>query len=109
MVQLFPAASNDDLFVIPRTSRLVALTDSVARKHLKKISNALHVTIPLTFHTFRRAGAKWAFRQGVPLEHFMKHGTWKSDAVWSYLSSSVSVSSLSGIATNFHMNPLLGK
>ena len=36
MIQLFPAPSNDPLFLIPGTSCLVPLTDSVARKHLRK-------------------------------------------------------------------------
>ena len=43
----------------------------------------------LTFHDFRRGGAIWAFQNGVPLEHIMKHGIWKSDAIWIYLSSAV--------------------
>ena len=95
MIRLVSANPNDPLFLVPRSSRLVPLTDSVARKHLKKISNALHTTTYLTFHDLRRAGVRWAFQQGVPLEHIMKHGTWKSDAVWSYLSSSISISSVS--------------
>ena len=93
MVKLVPADSNDPLFLVPRTSRIVPLTDSVARKHLKQISSLLQFNTSLTFHDFRRAGAKWAFQHGVPLEHIMKHGTWKSDAVWSYLSSSTSIAS----------------
>ena len=78
IVSLFPVSSNDPLFVIPHISRLVPLTDSIARKHLKNISNRLALSPPLTFHAFRRAGAMWSFHQGVPLEHIMKHGTWKS-------------------------------
>ena len=35
----------------------------------------------------------WSFQQGVPKEHIMKHGTLKSDAVWSYLSSLPSTTS----------------
>ena len=92
MIQLVSADHNDPLFLLPRTSRSVPLTDSVARKHLKKISNVLHVTTSLIFHDFRRVGARWAFQQGVPLDHIMKHGTWKLDAVWSSLSSSTSIS-----------------
>ena len=37
MTRLFPAENNEPLFVIPRPSMMVPLTDSVARKHLKKI------------------------------------------------------------------------
>ena len=65
------------------------LTDSVARKHLKDISRSLGLHIPLIFHDFHRGGAAWSFQHGVPLEHIMKHGTWKSDAIWAYLSSAV--------------------
>ena len=92
-ILLHPAGENDPLFVIPRFSTLVPLTDSMARKHLKKISMSLGLHSPLTFHAFRRAGAMWAFQNGVPLEHIMKHGTWKSDAVWTYLSSTPSATS----------------
>ena len=93
MIYLFPAGNNEPLFVIPSPSSMVPLTDSVARKHLKKISNKLGLQSPLTFHAFRRAGAMWAFQNGVPLEHIMKHGTWKSDAVWSHLSSNPTATS----------------
>ena len=92
------ANPNDPLFIVPSPNQ-VPLTDSVARKHLKKISTALNISPPLTFHAFRRAGASWAFKQGVPLEHIMKHGTWRSDAIWSYLSSSPSLSSPVSIAS----------
>ena len=105
MIQLIPADSNDPLFLMPRTSRIVPLTDSVARKHLKNISKLLSPTTSLTFHDFRRAGAKWAFQQGVPLEHIMKHGTWKSDAVWSYLSSTTSSSSPVSLAFQAALRP----
>ena len=83
-----PASSNDPLFIIPRSTNLVPLTDSVARKHLKNASIALNISPSLTFHAFRRAGASWAFSHGVLLEHIMRHGTWKSDAIWTYLFTS---------------------
>ena len=85
MTRLFLAGTKEPLFVIPMASMMVPLTDLMARKHLKKISNNLGLQPPLTFHAFRRAGAMWAFQHGVPLEHIMKHGTWKSDAVCTYL------------------------
>ena len=93
MILLHPAGDNDPLFVITKASSHVPLTDSMARKHLKKISIALGLHSSLTFYAFRRAGAMWAFQNGVPLEHIMKHGTWKSDAVWTYLSSTPSATS----------------
>ena len=41
-----------------------------------------------------------AFRHAVPLEHIMKHGTWKSDAIWTYLSSSVALAFISTCPTS---------
>ena len=93
MIQEMPAHSNDPLFIIKNLHRTQPLTDSLARKHLKNTSQFLHIIPSLTFHAFRRAGASWAFNHGVPLEHIMRHGTWKSDAIWTYLSSSPSTSS----------------
>ena len=93
MFATFQGTDNSPVFVIPRSKGLVPLTDSVARKHLKDISKALCLSKVLTFHDFRRGGAAWAFSHGVPLEHIMKHGTWKSDAIWTYLSSSVTTTS----------------
>ena len=90
MIKNIPADPNDPLFTIQTTKGLAPLTDSIACKHLKKASHALNISPSLTFHAFRRAGASWAFSQGAPLEHIMRHGTWKSDAIWTYLSSSTS-------------------
>ena len=89
MFHLFPGSDNSPVFVLPRNRGLVPLTDSVARKHLKDVSGSLGLNPSLTFHDFCRGGALWAFQNGVPLEHIMHHGTWKSDAIWTYLSSSV--------------------
>ena len=89
MFQLFPGSENSPVFVIPKANGLVPLTDSVARKHLKDVSKFWGLNPALTFHDFRRGGAAWAFQNGVPLEHIMKHGMWESDAIWTYLSSAV--------------------
>ena len=93
MIQAIPASPNDPLFILPRKTGPTPLTDSVARKHLKTISSALALSPPLTFHAFRKAGASWAFHNGVPLEFIKKHGTWKSDAIHTYLLSFPSFSS----------------
>ena len=79
MFQFFPVSDNSPLFV----------TDSVAHKHLKDVSGFLGLNPSLTFHDFRRGGSAWVFQNGVPLEHIMKHGIWKSDAIWTYLSSAI--------------------
>ena len=88
LIHTYPAMQNDPLFILPRTPHYIPLTDSAACKHFKRASTALKISPSLTFHAFRRAGASWAFSHGVPLEHIMRHGTWRSDAIWSYLSAS---------------------
>ena len=93
MIRLYPVSDNEPLFVIPRPQSLHPLTDSVARKHLKDISHHLGLASTLTFRDFRRAGASWSFQNGVSLEHIIKHGTWRSDAIWAYLSSSPTLES----------------
>ena len=45
MIRLLPATTNDPLFVLPRPSTLVPLTDSVVRKHIKKIANTLDLKL----------------------------------------------------------------
>ena len=105
MFHRFQGNDNSPVFVILRRKGLVPLTDSVARKHLKDISRALCLDKVLTFHDFRRGGAAWAFSHGVPLEHIMKHGTWKSDAIWTYLFSSVTTSSPVALAFQHALHP----
>ena len=79
MLKAIPGDSNDPL--------LVPLTDSVARKHLKLVSQLLYLPSPLTFHLFRKSSATWAFQHGVSLQHIMLHGTWTSDCIWRYVST----------------------
>ena len=110
MFQIFSGSDNSPVFVIPKSKGLVPLTDSVARKHLKDVSGFLGLNPSLTFHDFRRSGAVWAYQNGVPLEHIMKHGIWKSDAIWTYLSSAVTAVSPGRpcISTGFTSLVLLG-
>ena len=105
LFQASPRGPNSPVFMIPRQKQWVPLTDSVARKHLKDICKALGLHKSLTFHNFRRAGASWAFHHGVPLENIMKHGTWKSDSVWTYLSSSVSATNPVSVAFQRELLP----
>ena len=93
MFQKIPGHKNSPLFLLKKKTCITPLTDSVARKHLKQVSQALGLLPPLTFHCFRRAGATWAFQHGVPLEHIKLHGTWASDAVYAYLHASPVLSS----------------
>ena len=87
MLKAISGDSNDPLFRIPGANGLVPLTDSVARKHLKLVSQLLQLPSTLTFHLFRKSGTTWAFQHGVSLQHIMLHGTWTSDCVWRYVST----------------------
>ena len=86
MLHMTPGSENDPLFSICRQGQWLPLTDTIVRKHLKRIIFKLgwdHLHI--TFHTFRKSGASWAFQHGVPIDAIKKQGTWKSDCVWRYI------------------------
>ena len=74
------------LFQVPSRDGVIPLTDSVARKHLKDVSRLLGFPKTFTFYDFRRGGATWAFRHGVPLQDIQAQGTWSSSCVWRYIS-----------------------
>ena len=103
MYKAYPASKNDPLFLVWSANRLQTLTDSVARKHLKKVCLLLDIKPSLTFHSFRRSGTTWAFHKGVPLEHIMSHGLWSSEAVWRYIQSQPSSSSRVSAAFQHHL------
>ena len=87
LLAVTPGHNNSPLFTWSTKRGIVPLTDSVARKHLKQVSQLLGFHPHFKFHDFRRSGATWAFHQGVPLHHIMHHGTWQSDSVWKYIKS----------------------
>ena len=104
MFNKVPGSSNDPLFQIFTAGRWAPLTDSRARKHLKHVSYLLNLQPPLTFHDFRRAGTSWGFNHGVPVEHLMQHGTWKSNAVWKYISADAAAPSVVANAFRSHLH-----
>ena len=70
------------------------LLDTRVRKHFKNVLSLLQVQDSnLTFHSFRRSGATFAFNHNVALQNIQQHGTWTSDCVWRYISDSISASS----------------
>ena len=85
MYRAIPASKNSPLFCLQSSKNAISLSDSTARKHLKKIFFLLGVSPPLIFHAFRCLGASWAFANGVPLQEIMHHSTRSSDTVWRYI------------------------
>ena len=70
------------------------LIDTRVRKHFKNILNLFKIQDQnLTFHSFRRSGATFAFQHNVALQNIQQHGSWTSDCVWRYASDSLSASS----------------
>ena len=86
--QAVPGTQSDPLFTIFNQDSFVPLTDSMVRKHFKRIINILHWQhFKFTFHSFRRCGASWAYKHGVPIDAIEQQGTWASDCVWCYIST----------------------
>ena len=97
MVKIFTTlSSNLPACTLPNITRIKQQTSisdfqvswfslTVAGKFLTRLSLILDLSPKLTFHDFRWSGATWAFHYDVPLHQIMHHGTWKSDATWSYI------------------------
>ena len=94
MLETIHVTKNDPLFTIPRQGHYLPLTDTIVRKHLKRVLKALGWDQQkFTFHTFRRSGASWAHNRGVPIQAIKDQGTWSSDCVYRYISPDTQFSS----------------
>ena len=88
LLQSTHGTQTEPLFTILNQGSYMPLTDSMVRKHFKRIINILQWQhLRLTFHSFRRSGASWAYQHGVPIDAIKKQGTWSSDCVWRYIST----------------------
>ena len=96
MIALFPANPNDPLFMVCHNHEVPV---PIARKDFKDISNMLGVQSLLTFHMFQKGGTTWAFKHGVPIQHIMQHVTWASNAVWQYINSQATTTSVASPQT----------
>ena len=74
------------LFQYKMSTQWVPLTDTKIRRHFNNILRKLNLhNSNITFHTFRRSGATFAFNSKVNIQEIMSHGTWTSDCVWRYI------------------------
>ena len=86
----FRLPPNSPLFALPQGFRYLPLIQSKIRKFLSVIVTTLELDPSAhTFHCFRRSGASLSFNSNVSLQAIKHHGTWSSDAVWSYIISSL--------------------
>ena len=77
------------LFGHPVKGSIVSLTQVQARLALASLCTSLGFPYKsLGFHAFRRSGVSYLYANRVPLPHLKHHGTWKSDAIYTYLSNS---------------------
>ena len=91
MVRFNPASDTDPAFCICRSGKpVVPVKYSQLQKVLKTCVQVIGLD-PKSFssHSFRRGGATWAFRAGVPAELIKVHGDWASNAYLRYLDFSL--------------------
>ena len=91
MVQLTPAAPSQPLFVTFSGGQLAPLSKISFLAHFRSLLVRAGVSSPSAFscHSFRRGGASWAFRVGVPGEIIQIYGDWASDCYKRYLDISL--------------------
>ncbi len=90
------------LKLAPTRSANQPLLTHIVQGHLtvvttKVLSNTLSVMLselgydPALFslHSFRRGGATAAYKQGVDVLDIKRHGSWKSDAFWDYITAPI--------------------
>ena len=86
MCNLFPLHADAPMFCVPQGTGYVSLSEAKVRKVLASVLASLGIdNTGLTFHTFRRSGASFAFQNNVPVHEIKKHGTWAGDSVWRYI------------------------
>jgi integrase len=81
----YPVRSTDPFLSYRSSGQLFLISQSDLRRALKRLVSALSLSPKLTFHSFRRSGASLAYTSGVPFDAIQAHGTWASDALWSYI------------------------
>ena len=82
MCSLYAVSVNSPCF----STLFFTVTERLVRQHLKNILQDLKLYPgQMSFHTFRRSGATLAYNLGINMEDIKRHGTWRSEAVQSYI------------------------
>ena len=86
MLQFIPARGTSPAFCNHHNSRLIPLNKAAFILKFRELLARAHVPSAerYTGHSFRRGGATYAFRSGVPGELIKVMGDWKSDAYKRY-------------------------
>ena len=102
-LKITPGDKNSPLFQYKTASTWLPLTDTRVRKHLQNVLKLLNLhENHVTFHSFRRSGATFAFNHNVSLQEIQRHGTWTSDCVWRYITEHTDAGS--EVARNFALH-----
>ena len=90
MLKITPHSKNSPLFQIRSPAGTwVPMTDNQVRNNLKNIFKNLNLPASyITFYSFRRSGATFAFHNNVPLQAIKHQGTWTLECVWRYVTDS---------------------
>jgi integrase len=80
-----PVRPTDPFLSYRSAWQLFIITQSDLRRALKKLISSLGLHPSLSFHAFHRSGASLAYASGVSFDAIQAHGTWTSDALWSYI------------------------
>jgi integrase len=86
MIQVSPASPNSPAFSYKKGTQLFTLTHSSLVDSFRILLSSLGLD-PLQYsgHSFRRAGASYAFSAGVRSEQIQHHGDWRSTAYLQYI------------------------
>ena len=90
MVELTPGFGELPAFMLNKPSGRVPLTYKEFQRVLKHLVGQVGLDpTQYSSHSFRRGGATWAFKAGVPGELIKTQGDWSSDAYLRYLDMSL--------------------
>ncbi len=93
MCRTIPAPPNAPLFVLKTTDSHRILTIVQLGYILKQLIASLGLNPEhFSLHSLRRGGATSCYNAGVELNAIRHHGTWQSDAFWTYIVSDPGVS-----------------
>jgi hypothetical protein len=87
---MVPADRSGPAFVLPGQGKMLPVSYQQYQLFFKKCLDRVGQDSSLfSYHSFRRGGATWAFRSGVPGELVKVHGDWVSEAYLKYLDFSL--------------------
>lgn len=90
MCKLMPASGSQPAFLFPHNGKIQILTHAAFTRHLRHFLRlAGHEPKGYSGHSFRRGGATYALKIGVPGELIRAHGDWRSDSYLKYFDLSL--------------------